>query len=496
MGSEWHPRRHPQHPEPTPAPAPAPAPAPVRTQLSIAELTSSSADSALHRPRDSVPPTVSRRTPPTVPAANDFANPPPLADHSAFTPINHASPHVSPTNTRAPPPASEHQRYLYSLPHASVAPFSPPLTSGPCQSVPDAAPLQTAVASLRQDSAHRIDTIKEVEPTLPSSVRPASYLHSVANHGRQSNTSRPISHPGGPSSPHSPASEPRSNQAPPEAGAHGQKRGHSQVLSSGAHIHTESTRSPDLVAGSPATANTDIGPKITPILPPILDQTNGSNRHQRYNVRFNTVSTLENMSPTQKPRNDPPPSAPVTVEPHEPQTRSQEQTVRPSVEPPTPSAVPGSQPIDDSLQFQLRSNVPQLERCRGCKEPWKRPLPGEQQYRLSSPAQNKSDQAALTQDLIESLKNHAKYADDAYAAWQKRHRWCGEAAPSPPATDNPSDSLSQSAEEPACNEPPACTSSTNKRKSEVPHDPSKYRKVVSFETQSNTTPHMRPTAPA
>jgi hypothetical protein len=398
-----------------------------------------------------------------------------------------------------PPVAPEQQRYTHSAPQSSVAPFSPALTSGPSQSLQDTAPLQTSIASLRQDSAvaqYRVDNVKEAETTLPSSVFAFSYFHPAANSCRQSNTSRPISHPAGPSSPHSPASEPRSNQAPPETGPHSLGRGHSQSLSSGTHVSVESARSPEHVAGPSAAANTDAGSKST-LLSPTLDQANGSNRHQRYNVRFNTVYTSENMPPNQKPRHDPPPTAPLTTEPNESQTPAQEPTVRLSVEPATPSITPAVlQPTEDQPQSQQRSNAPQLERCSGCKEAWKRPLPGEEQYRLSSPAQNRGDQVALTQDLITRLQNHAKMADEAYTSWQRKHRWCTETAPSPSATEVPVDSRSKSEEEPLRTDASTYTPSTNKRKSEVPHDPSKYRKVVSFDTQSNATPHIRPTAPA
>jgi hypothetical protein len=91
MGSDWHPHRHPQ---------PDLNRLPQRTLPSFAELTSSS-DSVLHRPRDSVPPAppaantadrpVSQSTPPTTLTALDFAN---STQQASFTAINHTSPHV------------------------------------------------------------------------------------------------------------------------------------------------------------------------------------------------------------------------------------------------------------------------------------------------------------------------------------------------------------------------------------------------------------------
>jgi hypothetical protein len=402
----------------------------------------------------------------------------------------------SPTNTRVPPIAPEHQRHLLavSLPQPSLAPFSPDLASGSSRSLQDAAPSwQLPLASLRQDSAvsHRSDNVKEAEPCMPSSVRAFSYFHPPTSVGRQSNTSRPIAHPTGPSSPRSPASESRYSQARAEAGPQSLKRTHSQSLPASHHISAESARSPEHVGAPPANSSTEPAPK-NPLSSPISDQPNGSNRHQRYNVRFNTVYTSENMPPNQRPRHDPSPVAPVPTETNEPQTPLQEQTVRPSVEPSI--IVPLAQSTQDHPQPQQRDNTgPQVERCPGCLEPWSRPLPIKDTYRMSSPAQNMTDQVKMQEDFITRLTNHAKMADEAYDQWRRKHRWCLETVPSP--SEAPAKSRSKSVEDPSRTDAPTQTSSLNKRKSDVPHDASKYRKVT-FDTPTNGTQHIRPAAPA
>jgi hypothetical protein len=498
MGSDWHPRRHPQ-----PDPNHYSHSHSHRSLPSFAELTSSSTDSLLHRPRDSVPPRPPPSQPPLPLPSHSLdplpsrSTPPVATDRAAFTPINHASPHVSPTNTRAPPVAPQHQRYSHSLPHTTAAPYSPPLSSGPPQTLHDTAPSQPPTVNARQDSAvahHPYDHCKDSEPSLPSSVFAFSYFHPAVGNRRPS-ASRPVSHPVGPSSPHSPPAESRSNQSqpPPETGAHGLRTVHPLPQPAATQPTAEPTRSPQQARGPPATANPDPAFR-NPLPSPTLDQTNGSGRHQRYNVRFNTVYTSENMPPNQRPRNDPPPTAPPTAEPVEDHKSPSEQTVTPSVEPVTPSAIaPAQSPEEQPPPSQ--QNAPQLERCKGCQEPWRRPLPGEDQYRLSSPAQNMGEQLALTQDFIKRLENHAKFADEAYATWQRKHRWCVAQPTSPPATDAPTETRNKSEEQPSPTEAPAHPVSA-KRKSEIPHEASKYRKVANFETQSNATPPVRPTAPA
>ncbi|PZD47415.1 hypothetical protein A1F97_00135 [Pyrenophora tritici-repentis] len=470
MGSDWHSRRHPQ---------PDPSHFAARTLPSFAELTSSSTDSVLHRPRDSVPPPahpgrpVERLTPPSALPQPDFANPPPNPERASFTAINHhASPHVSPTNTRVPPPAQDHQRFALSLPQTTVAPFTPPLSSAPTQSLHDTNSSQTSIATTRQDSAFshlRYDAPKDSESTLPSSVFAFSYFHPAVGSRRQSDTSRPISHPAGPSSPHSPPPDSRSNQQALETAAPSVKRvATSQSTPPGIPAQPEPATSPEQLRGP------DTGFR-NPLPSPTSDHVNGSGRHQRYNVRFNTVYTSENMPPNQKPRHDPVPTAPMATETNEEQSPALEQTITPSVEPAASPANSAPPSIDDQNNPD-QQNEPKLERCKGCLEPWRRPLPGEEQYRLSSPAQNMGEQIKLTEDLIKRLENHTKFADEAYAAWQRRHR--------------------KSADESSPTAAPALPVS-GKRKSEIPHDASsKIRKIVSFDPPSNPTHPVRPTAPA
>ncbi|KAL7774766.1 hypothetical protein CFE70_005680 [Pyrenophora teres f. teres 0-1] len=472
MGSDWHPRRHPQ---------PDPSHFAARTLPSFAELTSSSTDSVLHRPRDSVPPSApadrpaDRLTPPSVLPQPDFANPPrPLSEPLLLQ---------STTTTRALTlAAQDHQRFALALPQTTVAPFTPPLSSAPTQSLHDTTSSQPPIPTTRQDSAFshlRYDSSKESEPTLPSSVFAFSYFHPAVASRRQSNTSRPISHPAGPSSPHSPPPDSRSNQQAPDTAAPSLK---------------QPATSPEQLRGP------DTGFR-NPLPSPTSDNVNGSGRHQRYNVRFNTVYTSENMPPNQKPRQDPVPTPPMATETNQEQSLPSEQTITPSVEPATSPANSAPPSIDDQNNPD-QQNEPKLERCKGCLEPWRRPLPGEEQYRLSSPAQNMGEQIKLTEDLIKRLENHTKFADEAYAAWQRRHRWCLNSPPStdgnpPPAPAPPAaDPRSKSTEESSPTATPALPVSA-KRKSEIPHDPSsKIRKIVSFDPPSNPTHPVRPTAPA
>ena len=402
---------------------------------------------------------------------------------------------ASPTNTRVPPAAQDHQTFAHahSLSQTTVvAPFTPPLSSGPTQSLHDTTSSQPPFATARQDSAFshmRHDSSKETEPTLPSSVFAFSYFHPAVGNRRQSNTSRTISHPPGPSSPHSPPAESRSNQQAPETGAPSLKRAAtSQSASSAILAQPETATSPDQPRGP------DTGSR-NPLPSPTTDHVNASGRHQRYNVRFNTVYTSENMPPNQKSRHDPVPTAPMAAEASEEQSVISEQTITPSVEPATSPANSAPPSIDDQNNPD-QQNEPKLERCKGCNEPWRRPLPGEEQYRLSSPAQNMGEQIKLTEDLIKRLENHTKFADEAYAAWQRRHRWCLN---SPPSTDGnpPADPRSKSTEEASPTATPAYPVSA-KRKSEIPHEASsKIRKIVSFDPPSNNpTQPVRPTAPA
>lgn len=409
----------------------------------------------------------------------------------------------SPTNTRAPPVAPQHQTYSHSLPHTTAAPYSPPPSSGPPSAPHDAALSQTPTVSARQDSAvaqQPYDHSKDAEPCLPSSVFAFSYFHPAVDRRRHS-ASRPVAHPVGPSSLHSPPGESRTNQSqpqpppPPETGPHGLRSVHPPAQPATTQFAPEPARSPPHMRGPLANTNSDAGFR-NPLPSPTLDQTNTTGRHQRYNVRFNTVYTSENMPPSQKPRNDPPPTAPPTAEPSEGQKSPSEQTVRPSVEPVTPSAMAPVHSPEEQLP-QQQQNAPQLERCKGCQEPWRRPLPGEDQYRLSSPAQNMGEQLALTQDFIKRLENHAKFADEAYATWRRKHQWCVAPQPtSPPATEPPTETRSKVEQDASAAEPLATHTVSAKRKSDIPHEASKYRKVANFDSQSNATHTVRPTAPA
>jgi hypothetical protein len=183
----------------------------------------------------------------------------------------------------------------------------------------------------------------------------------------------------------------------------------------------------------------------------------------------------------------------VAVETAEEQP-SPEHTVTPSVEQAILAINSAPPPPEDAAQLQ-QQNTPQVERCKNCGVRWQRPLPGENQFRLSSPAQNIHEQTKLTQDYIKRLENHTKYADEAYTSWVRQHQMCPAVVTSPPDTEAPHKSRSRSVENDSPPNVPAQPVSA-KRKSEIPHEASKYRKVATFDPPSNPTPPVRPTAPA
>lgn len=146
-------------------------------------------------------------------------------------------------------------------------------------------------------------------------------------------------------------------------------------------------------------------------------------RQQRFNVGFIANYTSDNM-PAYKPRTELASASSPLTDTSEPQTTCIEPPVAPSVElsalPPTQNAPV----IEDHAQGRQRRRDPSVERCPGCNEAWKRPLPNTEVYHHNSPAENNSDLSKITMNMIAQLVDHGKKADAMYDRWKWRHSHC------------------------------------------------------------------------
>ncbi|CAO2649044.1 Nn.00g099930.m01.CDS01 [Neocucurbitaria sp. VM-36] len=486
------------------------------TLPSVAELLSSSRaiDSAptYYRIDDSVrPPPVerpdSRSTPPTAPPLGASANASTTAE-PLWTAVNHASPRVSPTDIRDPASALEPPQYhLRELQPAGPA-FVPTSTSQASQSVQDAVLSQSPINSQRQDSAishQQIEAFKDTQSTAASSDFTFSYSRRSPNNSQQSTSPRPNSHPTTPSPPLL-AADRRSSQvsslplAAPLAAPPGKGRSNSSTSSN--YISMEHAKPNDQVADLSSPANIDPSTKSSG--PSHQEQpSTTTTRQQRYNVRFIANYTSENMPPSQKPRHDPSPVVPAATESSEPEPEPavQEQPVTQSIEPSIPTAAPSNQAREDQSQSQQRRREPSVERCPGCNEPWKRPLPNTDSYRQSSPAENSNDLGRMSMNLIAKLQAHQKKADAMYDRWKWKHSHCvpqddyDNSPPSPAFTEPQEDSHSTDGDGTLRDNQHPQTPS-NKRKSEAPHDGDQKSRKVTFDTQSTAAPPIRPSASA
>ncbi|KAH7356179.1 hypothetical protein BKA66DRAFT_428641 [Pyrenochaeta sp. MPI-SDFR-AT-0127] len=519
MGSDWHHRSH---------LLPEPAPFPTQTLPSVAELLSSSrppaADSLYHRPADSRPPPpppplserpVSRSASSIVPSLSAPANPPLTADSSWNAVNHHTSPHVSPTDQRLPTTALEHPQYHRQDFRQTALPSTAVSTSEASRTLQDAALAQPPINGQRQDSAisqHRIETFKDAHSFgPPSDVTFASYSTASPNNSHLSPSPTTNSYPTTPSSslPAAAAVERRQSLIPPQPASRPLERGHSKSLSAGAHVSADSSKSHEHVAGPSAPARSDSIPRNSGP-PASSDQPSStSTRQQRYNVRFTANLTSENMPPSQKARHDAASTAPAPADITEPQPTGQEQPLSASVEPSIsspsmPSANADPAPIEDQSQAQQKRRESSVERCQGCNEPWKRPLPDPDFYRHSSPAENNTDFSRLNMSMLTQLQDHRRRADAMYDRWKWQHSHCLPQTsfndfhpPSPPSTE-PQDDLHTTSSDGASHNSKHLNASSNKRKSEVPHDDvqqvnSKVRKVT-FESSTDAPP-VRPSSP-
>lgn len=213
-------------------------------------------------------------------------------------------------------------------------------------------------------------------------------------------------------------------------------------------------------------------------------QNNFGTRQQRYNVRFAANYTSENMPPSQRPRNEPPtpPSAPATVaEIEEPRsspipTSTTDETIT-SMNGNNRQSEPHSRATRENRDRSERE--PSVERCVGCNQAWRRPIPDMDQGPLA-PAENNADYMRLASNMIDRLRDQRKKADAAYEDWKWRHSHCYR--PMSPHSTGSTDEPARRQDAVAPVEVSPIGNATNKRKSEVPHEvhsAPKQRRVTS-----------------
>ncbi|KAJ4399371.1 hypothetical protein N0V91_009463 [Didymella pomorum] len=490
MAGDWprDPRAYgsPQHTEP---------PAPVRTLPSVAELLSTrpSANSTIpayhHRPEYSHV----RSTPPSTSLPPATAS---SAASSYWNAVNHrqTSPPVSPTEQR--PPTESVRVYQQPVLRRQHPPKADPAHQQTALSSGVQGPSHSTVQA-RQDSAidqHRFETGNDAQLSKSN----ISYSHQSPKDDTRHIS--PRLNPYQPASSCAPSAAPHQGEThSSQAGAHLPARQHSKSLSSGApysaasprsHEHSaERTVPVDIRNGSESRTNIT-GPSSLPEQF-FTQQNNFGTRQQRYNVRFAANYTSENMPPSQKPRNEPPtpPTAPAVVaEPEQP--RSSPNPVPAPEEPPTPASNGSSRLIEPQAPRPTKESrdrgdrEPSVERCVGCNEAWRRPIPDMDNDQIA-PAQDNAEYMRLAGNLIDRLRNERKKADAAYEDWKWRHSHCYR-QPSPHSTTSADDGAKASAPPPqtdgATNGNTPTTSTSNKRKSEIPHEPhsaSKQQKRLS-----------------
>lgn len=411
----------------------------------------------------------------------------------------------SPTDVREPSSAPEQVRYHHPELQPAGSSFNSALTSEACQSMQDAALAQTSANSQRQDSAisqQRIEASKDSQSFAPSSDFSFTSFHRGSDGSRRSSSPKPISNPTSPVSSHPLPAGPRSTQVAPQTGAQASRGGHATSPSAGKYRSMEPVKSHENEAGLSNSVPVEPGAKSTgPYSSPSDQSNNSTTRQQRYNVRFIANYTSENMPPTQKPRHDPSPVGPATSENSEPEPAAHEQPVTPSIEPSVQTATPSNQPAEEQLQAQQRRRDPSVERCQGCNEPWKRPLPNTDSYRQSSPAENSNDLGRMSMHLIAQLQAHQKKADAMYDRWKWKHSHCVpqddyDASPPSPATTEPQDDEHSTGGDGALRDSKHPQTPSNKRKSEIPHDGDQKLRKVAFENQSAAAPPIRSSASA
>jgi hypothetical protein len=467
MESDWQRRGHPHDT--------APAPSTVLPTLpSVAELIASSRPApasipAYHHAASPLPPILSST--PHNPPPTAAANAPSPAEQSYLGAARYSSharsvsryqgvvcgtrAHVpySPTNSATSATSASGERHFYPPPTAAQGPTPGPSFEGyPCSEDPAH---QASNSARRQDSAiahhhYRIESSKEGPPLAPPppSEPDAFYSHRSPTISRPSTSPAPRSH--------------HSSQSP------------AQVPS---NLHV-STRPEEHVTGSTATSHyqpaLDPSPKsLSSPLP--QDHPNTSNtRQQRYNVRFATNYTSENMPSVQRPRPSPPlPATAPAVETTRPLPSPQSEHVAPTIDPLVRSILMGTNPHPDAQsQAESEAQESKVERCPGCNEAWSRKPVHALEWGKQSPATSVHDLEKAQGDTVSRLRQLEKDNDEAFDLWKKKHSQC-PVPPTAPSRNVTSNGLS------------------NKRKSEGPHP---FRKVT-FDSHGPPAPLPQPSAP-
>ncbi|KAH9860715.1 hypothetical protein J1614_012047 [Plenodomus biglobosus] len=442
MGSEWHLRGQ----------LSEPSRFSLQTLPSVRELIESTDSTFHHHPTSSGLPAssgrpVSRSTPPTAPTQPNSASAPAAPEHPSWNPVNHASPHVrqvvhqaavsdqltrrhSPTNTTTPASASDHQTYQFHLPRTTATPFAPSLTSGaPAYPQP---PINSN--SARQDSFFpRFETTKETQPITTSPNLPFPPARRSPNDSRVVTSSRPNSSPTATStststSPIAAPTQAHANHSNTHPKAPTPRRTNSRPHSSS----TSSSGASFAVQHVPAPAQSHSDSRGMQELATVEQQGSTQTRQQRFNVRFassnNYSPTTFAMAPTPKPRSSPPamPASPASpVETIESPKSTHEQPITTSVEQSkiTRNDIRNmTDPAQEMTRQQRRS--PSVERCMGCNEAWKRPLPDFRKPADIGPTKNGNDLATGNMSIIEQLRAHGRNAEMAHDKWRERHYHC------------------------------------------------------------------------
>jgi hypothetical protein len=82
-----------------------------------------------------------------------------------------------------------------------------------------------------------------------------------------------------------------------------------------------------------------------------------------------------------------------------------------------------AQPQPTKIPQGRSDREPSIERCVGCNEAWRRPIPDMDQGPLAS-AENNADYMRLASTMIDRLRDQRKKADAAYEEWKWRHSHC------------------------------------------------------------------------
>lgn len=332
--------------------------------------------------------------------------------------------HHSPTNTTISPCVPPHQPHHHHQSVPSTATTSWPQAAGPAQ-----AQSQSPISSGRQDSFFpRFDIVKDIQ-LITTSPHP----HPTSNGSQVAISPRPNSSPTSTTLPDSGPNQPHAKQGTSNS------KGQAQTQTSRrTNCRPVSSNSSYPIASSKTVEHTSALAPLQPASksmqePVTLEPSNRTQtRQQRYSVRFApnysaTNYTAANMASANKPRPSPPvmpvsPASPVeTVESPKP-------LEQPSTGPIEQSLVTRNdirnmtEPVQDQPQQQGRS--PSVERCIGCHEAWKRPLPELQKSTGMPITKTNNDLAISNISIIDQLRAHGRNVEIMHDKWRERHYHC------------------------------------------------------------------------